>query len=149
VPVPEKNPEGVGARYSAVASDQHLRGLITRSESGRIPAERATLSCHETICGFWSQIQWLTSQGGPDQTLELPTGSCTITASDTGVSWLVQRQGDHIEGAPTEQPAADVGVTGTAHDLVMWLWGRAPEDVSITGGQQRAAAWNLIVRADF
>lgn len=122
---------------------------LARGFSYRIPAERATLSCHETICGLWPKVQWLTSLGGPDQTLELPAGSCTLTASDTDVSWLAQSQEDRIEAAVADRPTGDVGVSGTANDLAMWLSGRGPEGITITGDPQRAAAWNLVERAAF
>jgi uncharacterized protein (TIGR03083 family) len=121
---------------------------LARGRSYRVPADRATMSCHETICGFWPEVGFLADQIGTED-FELPSGSCSITATDTGVTWLAQRSGDRIVGGVAETAEADVTVAGDAHDLVMWLWGRpSATPVAVAGDGAIAGSWDLISQVD-
>ncbi|MGI9642782.1 MAG: maleylpyruvate isomerase family mycothiol-dependent enzyme [Acidimicrobiia bacterium] len=116
--------------------------------SYRLPTSRATMSFHETVCGLWPEIPWLMAQFQPDVAMELPTESLGLTATDGDASWLARPERGGIEVRPVAEPTGDVQVVGTAHDLVMWLWGRGVDgDVAIEGNRELARAWNMTDRA--
>jgi uncharacterized protein (TIGR03083 family) len=71
-----------------------------------------------------------------------PPLTASVTASDTGSRWAIDLADD--ERPRPERAAADdadVSVSGTAENLLLFMWGRrGPERVSLTGDDERVDA---------
>lgn len=83
-----------------------------------------------------------------------PTGTVRVTASDTGRSWLVHPArfaGTDRDGTSYDEPdiavadvdsglSVDADVTGTAEDLLCWLWGRPTVGEIVRSGDDSTLA---------
>ena len=77
---------------------------------------------HLMLAGDWSEDPQPDSVG-------------TIVVATGGRTWRVTLESDHV-GVTDEDTAAAARVDGEPSELLLWLWGRRPQSVVRTGGDE-------------
>jgi len=63
----------------------------------------------------------------------------TVRVASTGRAWTLQVSGERIDVTRTAEDEVPTEITGSAHDVYVWLWGRGPLDaLSVFGDEDLA-----------
>jgi len=76
----------------------------------------------------------------PNKEFLYPDGSIHLHRTDGEGEWLIEPSGSEII-VSRQHAKGDVAVRGSAISLLLYLWGREPQDLEIFGEPKIAAAW--------
>jgi uncharacterized protein (TIGR03083 family) len=64
----------------------------------------------------------------------------TVRVTAEGRSWTIRADATSAVVTPGAEGPVDAEIFGTADDLLLWLWGRRPDDAVRTAGSEKAVA---------
>jgi len=76
----------------------------------------------------------------PNKEFLYPDGSIHLHRTDGEGEWLIEPSGSEII-ISRQHAKGDVAVRGSAISLLLYLWGREPQDLEIFGEPKIAVAW--------
>ena len=79
----------------------------------------------------------------PQKEFLYPNGSIHLHRTDGEGEWLIEPNGNEII-VSREHAKGDVAVRGSAISLLLYLWGRSPQDLEIFGEPELAKAWGSL-----
>lgn len=79
----------------------------------------------------------------PNREFRYPDGSIHLHRTDGEGEWLIEPSGSKIV-ISRQHAKGDVAVRGSAISLLLYLWGRDPDDLEIFGEAELAQAWGSL-----
>lgn len=123
---------------------QALETAVHRVDSELAHGAAGDLAPALAVAGLEEMFDaWVTRYGGTGEDAER---TMHLHATDVPAEWLVRLRHDGMSATP-EHAKGDVALRGSASDLYLWLWNRAPiERLEVLGDSAVAATWTRTAR---
>ena len=123
---------------------QALETAVHRVDAEAAHGPAGDLAADLAVAGLEETFEvWATDYSGTGEDGER---TMHLHATDVPAEWLVRLRADGMSATP-EHARGDVALRGSASDLYLWLWNRAPlERLEVLGDPAVAATWTRTAR---